>query len=275
MRRLQAVNNSPADRVMVVFGGAETPHGRLRKTLPPSIATLLGPFAAADVVLVPTRLLQGVDGDVGFGMSLWRIVCEYAAAGGVVELHSAVINSAMATDTIDLPRLVPDPPPRSWDWLKSAITKTVAKTQNPVERQALLAGLLQIHGWLEDSHAAAQAIEHEGRNRNGDYWHAIMHRREPDYGNAKYWFRQVGRHPVFEPLAREVTAMFAESSSTDVSAWLPRLQDSGKWNPFAFVDLCEACAGDEDSPLGGAAQRVQQFEMFLLLEQTWRDANSA
>jgi hypothetical protein len=28
------------------------------------------------------------------------------------------------------------------------------------------------------------------------FWHAIMHRREPDAANSKHWWRQVGTLPV-------------------------------------------------------------------------------
>jgi hypothetical protein len=46
---------------------------------------------------------------------------------------------------------------------------------------------------LPRSHAIAQAQEGE---RSFDYLHAIVHRREGDYGNAKYWFGRVASHPV-------------------------------------------------------------------------------
>src|SRR5262245_3674168 len=43
-----------------------------------------------------------------------------------------------------------------------------------------LAGLWLAHDFLDESHAISQEIE----TPDGSYWHAIMHRREPDYWNS-------------------------------------------------------------------------------------------
>lgn len=153
----------------------------------------------------------------------------------------------------------------------SELRQAIANAESPSSPDgvAFRAGLYQFHDFLDESHNSSQSIEGRGRHRAGDYWHAIMHRREPDYGNSKYWFRHVGPHPVFAelgPLARE----FAPTSNFD--RWSNRLWSGRGWDPFAFVDLCEAAAQSDDPALTEFARRVQWAEMLLLLASTARDA---
>lgn len=74
-------------------------------------------------------------------------------------------------------------------------------------RQELIRSLLLLwHDHLDASHNISQSIE----NADGSFVHAIMHRREPDYWNAKYWWRRVGAHPAFPAIGRRVGALFGE-----------------------------------------------------------------
>lgn len=143
-----------------------------------------------------------------------------------------------------------------------------------IARSALAAGLLTQHDQFDAAHAAAQSIEGEGQPPLGDHWHAILHRREPDAGNARYWYRNVGRSPVYVPLAAWVEAYTAPASSasrTEIAAWQARLVRDGVWQPFAMIDLCTACADRPASdPLLGFATRVQAREMAWLFDATLR-----
>jgi len=59
---------------------------------------------------------------------------------------------------------------------------------------ALVRGVLHLlNDDLPRSHAIAEAREGD---LTFDYLHAVVHRREGDYGNAKYWFGRVAAHPV-------------------------------------------------------------------------------
>ncbi len=74
-------------------------------------------------------------------------------------------------------------------WLKS----------KPVLSLPCLSGLWLLAGDLDRSHTISQSIE----TSDGSYWHGIMHRREGDYFNAKYWMRRTSGHAVTEQLSRQ------------------------------------------------------------------------
>jgi hypothetical protein len=135
---------------------------------------------------------------------------------------------------------------------------------------ALAAGLWQMNGFLEQSHELAQSVEGKCRERAGDYWHAIMHRREPDDSNAKYWFRRVGPHGIHTFLARDADDILAACPAKEARNWRDKItgNSSEKWNPLAFVDLCEHVAKKGDPDLSLAARQIQLIEMVLLLKST-------
>jgi hypothetical protein len=116
----------------------------------------------------------------------------------------------------------------------------------------------------------AQSVEGGCRERAGDYWHAITHRREPDYSNAKYWFRRVGTHGIHRFLARDADDILETCASSAAANWRSKItgNSSEKWNPLAFVDLCEQLGEKGDPELSLAARQIQLIEMVLLLKST-------
>lgn len=128
---------------------------------------------------------------------------------------------------------------------------------------ACLAGLWLQHDFLDESHQISQCLD----NTTGSYWHGLMHRREPDYENSKYWFRRVGRHPVFALLG----AAASELAAGETHASAAFLSQTASWDPFAFIDLCEATASRR-SPCEPLCLRVQQREWELLFDWCYRQA---
>ncbi len=82
---------------------------------------------------------------------------------------------------------------------RQAIRDLVA--DGPMAGTLAEAALWLLAGELERSHSVSQAVD----TAEGSFWHGIMHRREGDFGNAKYWFRRVGSgHPVHRALAEQI-----------------------------------------------------------------------
>jgi hypothetical protein len=123
--------------------------------------------------------------------------------------------------------------------------------------RACLAGLWLYHDFLDEAHTISQDID----TPTGSYWHGLMHRREPDAGNSAYWLRRVGEHPVFAELARDAQALGLKL-------------ESGRWDPFAFIDLCEKYRGS-GRPEEDLLLRVQRREWELLFDWCYRQAGGA
>lgn len=115
-------------------------------------------------------------------------------------------------------------------------------------QQGAMAGLWLYLGCFEEAHEAAQELH----TVEGSYWHAIVHRVEPDDWNSGYWFRRVGEHAIFGALAEEAAR---------IGAPLP----TAGWNPFSFVEMC-ARARAEGGTLAEMAQGIQLLEWQLLFE---------
>jgi hypothetical protein len=127
----------------------------------------------------------------------------------------------------------------------------------------MAAGLLQVFDFWDASHEAAQQADDLGERASSAYWHGIAHRREPDPGNAAYWFRRVGHHPLFAPLAEAAAPLLDTHGDAALTA---RLLSRG-WDAMAMIDLCtQAKPG---TPREALARRLQRLEMWMLLEATF------
>jgi hypothetical protein len=134
--------------------------------------------------------------------------------------------------------------------------RTSTKVRNRDFAKACMAGLWLYHDFLDESHSLSQELH----TVEGSYWHAIMHRREPDFGNSKYWFHRVPKHPIFDDLCRQARALTEQASTPKGSEFLVQQK---VWSPSAFVDLCEQAAHGP-SELQLLSRQVQRCEWDLL-----------
>lgn len=163
--------------------------------------------------------------------------------------------------TAEPPQLGPQGRPGTLDAaeLNRRLAAFFAAEQVPGNVQPLLrSAALLWHDDLDASHTLSQDIE----TRDGSWLHGIMHRREPDYGNAKYWFRRVGAHDSF-PLLVERVAAFLQNDRGGLSQ---RLTENGQWQPYAFVDECERAARRGSAEEQKRLRDIQALELDVLVE---------
>ena len=84
---------------------------------------------------------------------------------------------------------------------------------NRTMAQCCHAGLWLLHNFLDESHTISQGIH----TPEGSFWHAIMHRREPDPMNSKYWtpFKFVDYYGL---------AMAKKSADEETARWVQLLE---------------------------------------------------
>lgn len=157
------------------------------------------------------------------------------------------------------------PGPRLGVQSQAALSRQIDETLDAItligtRAELVRATVLLWHDYFDAAHVIAQEIE----SRDGSYVHAILHRREPDYENAKYWFRRVRQHACFAKLAARAKALLGSSGDSILE---PKLLPRGEWDSFAFVDACEAAArrasGDSQVRL---LREIQRAEFEVLLE---------
>jgi hypothetical protein len=121
--------------------------------------------------------------------------------------------------------------------------------------QKALGGLWLYFSCFDECHEIVQDL----KSPEASFWHAILHRQEPDPANSAYWFRSVGTHPVYRDLL---------SAAKDIVARYPsaKFQTADKWDPFSFVTFCEQARQEPGSPSEYVAVEVQRAEWQLLFD---------
>jgi len=182
-----------------------------------------------------------------------------------IRLYSPAFQELLADDRLN--ELGPGQPNQAVNSLLKNLTVDNAfkpnQVQDVVMAGACLAGLWLHHDFLDEAHKISQDLA----SAEGSYWHGLVHRREPDFGNAKYWFHRVGRHPVFHFLSKEAAQLASQEPEPDAEF----LRDQPDWDPYAFIDLCEAATlGKSQAAL--LCRQIQKREWELLFGFCYRGA---
>jgi hypothetical protein len=117
------------------------------------------------------------------------------------------------------------------------------------------AGLLYAYDAIDESHRIVQEIQTD----EASYWHGMLHRREGDFENARYWFRRTGRLAIFAEM---------HGRASGVSPLMGRQEN---WDPYVLVGQCEQArfGGDVNQKELVALQRIE-FE--VMFDYLWRGA---
>jgi len=142
--------------------------------------------------------------------------------------------------------------------IQSAEDKLIAGDR-PIKNAEMFAlvrgGLL----YAADAILEAHAIFQEAKGDLGAYWHGMMHRREGDFDNARYWFRRAGVLPFFGAMhhaASQISPVMARQSN---------------WDPYLFTGECEQARHGETESLKELAG-LQRVEFEVLFDYCWRKA---
>ena len=127
-------------------------------------------------------------------------------------------------------RMIPRPGTRDEAALRAVVAAhgVPASAPDAARRNRVLVGLVLLwHDHWEAAHAIAQSLEGDADH---DLLHALVHRREGDYGNAGYWLGGAGKHPGYRILAERLSVLPLPPDLRAAS--LP----AGSWSPAAFND---------------------------------------
>jgi hypothetical protein len=160
----------------------------------------------------------------------WSAVDCAGDAGLGHDVRPGALTPAQVRSTILAPLLARRPPPD-------------ARAADLLHALALL--------WHDRLEAAHELVQSREGDAEADLLHAVLHRREGDYGNARYWFAAVGTHALFGALAPSASS-------------LGLVDGSGAYAPALMVEAVRAaCAGQRP---GAPLMALQRLEFAVLAE---------
>ncbi len=128
--------------------------------------------------------------------------------------------------------------------------------ENPATFALVRGGVLYALDALEESHAVFQAAHGD----LGAYWHGMVHRREGDFDNARYWFRQAGVLPCFSRMHR------------DAAPYSPDMAKQLNWDPYLYTGQCEQERFGAEG-LDRELRELQRVEFLTLLDYCLQESH--
>lgn len=134
----------------------------------------------------------------------------------------------------------------------------VQSAANVEMAECCLSALWLFQDFLEESHRLSQSIHTPA----GSYLHGIMHRREGDFSNAKYWFHKAGRVGMESELVKRLATDQCISSEHRIELG----------NPFEPARLVDAVSRHQ-KPERTSLMRVTFWELFSVFEYCFQQAD--
>jgi hypothetical protein len=156
--------------------------------------------------------------------------------------------------SLGLEALVGAPSPEALRTLLDSPAAPAPEELTSLHRKLLEGLALLWHGHWDAAHAIAQ--NHEG-DRNFDLLHALVHRREGDFGNSAFWFRAAGKHPCYAGLETPPAGTWPGEDGGLREDLLP----GGHWSHAAFI----AEIKKRPPPAGDRAGQLRELQKLEFL----------
>lgn len=259
---LQIIQSELLPKIAAVWSGQHTVILNAVSPLPEALENTLQPL------LVPFV----------YRTSAWELLVlprEFLANAGKLPLSDLVLqnnpilkSARRGLATQHLPALTASQPSLDENAFSRAIRRLFQNFRTlSAHRSCLEAGLLLLHDFDDSCHSLVQSLEGRGALQSADYWHGIMHRREPDAANASWWFRKAQNHPSLKILGVNLRTWLEELHVPPEILSCADNFTGHRWafDPIRLTNLANSALDDRSGFAAQTAQILQYWEAVSLL----------